>query len=206
MVICVLYLEEDVNVILGGAVLHARVGILAHHVIDWVHYVRHLLGNVTRVKEMRQHEPEIQGKTKRWTLKGCRTSLVMQPSLLRSYRLKAQLSLSVMEPLKMMDRLMTKSYRRKRKTTEITEALTRPARIKTWRLSLKVSPQSSLIRCCGCQRRRTGNARTYSNLEQREQQSDHSNISLSKHEVIDHEQSSVWCKTWTLGVSKMHSD
>lgn len=37
------------------------------------------------------------------------TSLVMQPSLLRSYRLKAQLSLSVMEPLSMMDRLMTKS-------------------------------------------------------------------------------------------------
>lgn len=43
------------------------------------------------------------------------TSLVMQPSLLRSYRLKAQLSLSVMEPRKMMDRLITKSYSRKEK-------------------------------------------------------------------------------------------
>lgn len=42
------------------------------------------------------------------------TSLVMQPSLLRSYRLKAQFSLSVMEPLRMMDRLMTKSCSRTR--------------------------------------------------------------------------------------------
>lgn len=43
------------------------------------------------------------------------TSLVMQPSLLISYRLKAQLSLSVMVPLRMMDRLITKSYSRERK-------------------------------------------------------------------------------------------
>lgn len=54
-------------------------------------------------------------KKKKQAVIGWFTSLVMQPSLLISYRLKAQLSLSVMEPLRMMDRLITKSYSRERK-------------------------------------------------------------------------------------------
>lgn len=40
------------------------------------------------------------------------TSLVMQPSLFKSYRLNAQLSRSLTVPLKMMDRPNTKSWSR----------------------------------------------------------------------------------------------
>ena len=43
LLICELYLEETVNMILGSTVLHAGVGILPHHVIDRVHDVCHLL-------------------------------------------------------------------------------------------------------------------------------------------------------------------
>lgn len=56
------------------------------------------------------------------------TSLVMQPSLLRSYRLKAQWSLSLMEPLKMMERLITKSYSRKKNTLSICGTVTKNAK------------------------------------------------------------------------------
>ncbi len=41
--ICVFYLEEAVNMLLGGAVPHVRVRVLSHHVIDGVHDICHLL-------------------------------------------------------------------------------------------------------------------------------------------------------------------
>ena len=51
----------------------------------------------------------------------CITSLVMQPSLLRSYRLKAQFSLSVIVPLRMIDKPNTKSCK---KHTHVSTAFT----------------------------------------------------------------------------------
>lgn len=43
LLICEVHLEEAVNMILGSAVLHAGVGVFAHHVVDGVHNVCHLL-------------------------------------------------------------------------------------------------------------------------------------------------------------------
>lgn len=124
--ILMFYLEEAVNMLPGSIILHVGVGVFPHHVIDGVHDIRHLLDRQKGGKEARinktsptasnstQHAAFVQ--TGRARENGSGTSLVMQPSLLRSYRLKAQLSLSVMEPLRMMDRLITKSYSRTKKT------------------------------------------------------------------------------------------
>lgn len=101
-------LEEAFHVVLGSAVPHAGVRILAHHVINGMHDVCHLLTKTSHHhKLLVKHEKK---KKKKLLVKSADTSRVMQPSLLRSYRLKAQLSLSVTEPLRMMDRLKTKSY------------------------------------------------------------------------------------------------
>lgn len=111
----VCYLEEAVDVLPGRAVLHAGVGVLPHHVVDGVHDVRHLLGRPKREKKKRKHHgchvntTRLSRDYERERENDSGTSLVMQPSLLRSYRLKAQFSLSVMEPLKMMDRFIMKS-------------------------------------------------------------------------------------------------
>lgn len=42
-VICVFYLEEVVNMVLGSIIPHVGVGVLPHHVIDGVHDSCHLL-------------------------------------------------------------------------------------------------------------------------------------------------------------------
>lgn len=41
--ICVFYLEEVVNMVLGSIIPHVGVGVLPHHVIDGVHDSSHLL-------------------------------------------------------------------------------------------------------------------------------------------------------------------
>lgn len=58
--------------------------------------------------------------------------------MLRSYRLKAQLSLSVMEPLKMMDKLTTKSYGNKKETamTKMTGVMA-TSRGGKWKVNVK---------------------------------------------------------------------
>lgn len=99
--------------LLCSAILHAGVGILPHHVIDRVHYICHLLDK--KKKKEKSRAVNITQNSATVGVSGSHTSLVMQPSLLRSYILKAQLSLSVMEPLKMIDRLVTKSCSRKKK-------------------------------------------------------------------------------------------
>lgn len=43
LMICVFYLEEIVNMLVGSIIPHAGVGVLPHHVIDGVHDVCHLL-------------------------------------------------------------------------------------------------------------------------------------------------------------------
>lgn len=109
------------------------------------------------------------------------TSLVMQPSLLRSYRLKAQLSLSVMEPLKIMDRLTTKSCSADRENPAVSKPLyCRLSQIvqssgkvfTNWMMFYNVimlnSPQSWPSHCCWCQKLQTGNVRTCSSLEEKE--------------------------------------
>lgn len=99
-----------------GTIFHVGVCILPHHVIDGVHYFCHLLEEQTEGKKCEKDMScQCNKKKKKQAVIGWFTSLVMQPSLLISYRLKAQLSLSVMEPLRMMDRLITKSYSRERK-------------------------------------------------------------------------------------------
>lgn len=40
---CVFYLEEVVNMVLGSIIPHVGVGVLPHHVIDGVHDSSHLL-------------------------------------------------------------------------------------------------------------------------------------------------------------------
>lgn len=104
-------LEEAVDVFLRSvlrSILQAGVSVLPHHAVDGVHYIRHLLQQKQIKKEKGAAETVGVGRHKRWGVLGL-TSLVMQPSLLRSYRLKTQLSLSVMEPRRMMDRLRTRS-------------------------------------------------------------------------------------------------
>ena len=117
--ICVFYLEEVVNMVLGSIIPHVGVGVLPHHVIDGVHDSCHLLDggggggggdmHISNITSNYQHNIRHNFHTNSERENSLSTSLVMQPSLFRSYRLKAQLSLSVIEPLRMMDRLMTKS-------------------------------------------------------------------------------------------------
>ena len=51
LMICVFYLEEVVNVLIGSVIPHAGVGVLPHHVIDGVHDVCHLLDRERRREE-----------------------------------------------------------------------------------------------------------------------------------------------------------
>ncbi len=56
LMICVFYLEEVVNVILGSAILHTGVGVLPHHVIDGVHDICHLLDRQKGGKEIGRNQ------------------------------------------------------------------------------------------------------------------------------------------------------
>lgn len=124
-----------------GLLSECRIRILAHHVIDGFHDIKHFLlgqgrkGSLFRasslqIKRIRAHgRPHpLLGKHMlvRFSSSGpfapphtheispalqlSHTSLVMQPSLLRSYKLKAQFSLSSMVPRRITDKPATKSW------------------------------------------------------------------------------------------------
>lgn len=127
------HLEEPLHVLQGRVLPQDGVGVAAHHVIDGLHDVEHFLlgqergGSLLRASDLQRRRPRPAGdasvggiflscalgnsshtygpSSPQWL----RTSLVMQPSLLRSYKLKAQFSLSSVVPRRITDRPATKS-------------------------------------------------------------------------------------------------
>lgn len=100
------YLEEILHVFKCSIFFHRRISVTAHHIIDGPHDRQHFLWKVTvRWWQSQTHACIKESMTSRLT----HTSLVMYPSLLMSYRLKAHLSFSVTEPRSRTERPITKS-------------------------------------------------------------------------------------------------